>query len=117
MRVQFDPFVQEAHPAEVRMELIDQLMVLSSGNVPPDVATLLLSPPKGRWGEDSDPTTPLGGRTFSDLSDEVSPICRTVNWDEPQASQMLSLPPGKPLFYTLISSGVKVMPCYCCKSF
>jgi hypothetical protein len=95
-----DVLMQEAHPAEVRVELIDQLMVLSSGNMPPDVATLLLSPPKGRWGEDSDPTTPLGGRTFSDHSDEVSPICRTVNWDEPQASQMLSLPPAQQLVVT-----------------
>lgn len=97
LRVQCDVFVQEAHPTEVPMELIDQLMPLSSGNMPSDVATLFLSPQKGRWGEDSDPTTPLGGRTFSDLSDEVSPICRTVNWDEPQASRMLSLPPGEPL--------------------
>lgn len=108
VRIQRDPFVQEAHPTEVRMELIDQLMALSSGNMPSDVATLLLSPQKGRWGEDSDPTTPLGGRTFSDLSDEVSPMCQTVNWDEPQASRMLSLPPGEPLFY---------MPYYSHKSF
>lgn len=102
--MQCDPFVQESHPTEVRMELIDQLRALSSGNMPPDVATLLLSPEKGRWGEDSDPTTPLGGRTFSDLSDEVSPMCQTVNWDEPPASQMLSLPPGEPLFCTPITA-------------
>lgn len=88
--------MQEAHPPEVRIELLDQLMAVSSGNMPPDVATLLMSPQKGRWVEDSDPTTPLGGRTFSDLSDEVSPICQTVNWDEPQASQLLTLPPGEP---------------------
>lgn len=79
------------------MDLIDQLMVLSSvnGNVPPDVAALVMSSQKGRWREDSDPTTPLGGRTFSDHSEEVSPMCQTGNWDEPQASSMHSLPPGE----------------------
>lgn len=99
--MQFNLFVQEAHPAEgleqvgLSMDLIEQLMVLTSSNVPPDVAALLLSPRKRRWGEDSDPTTPLGGRTFSDYSEEVSPICQTGNWDVPQGSTMHSLPPGE----------------------
>lgn len=86
--------LQDAHPTEglgqVRfsMDIIDQLMALTSGNTNPEVAALVLSPQKGRWGENSDPTTPLAGRTFSDHSEEVSPMCPTGNLDDPEASTM-----------------------------
>uniref|UniRef100_A0A7I4AWR5 Uncharacterized protein n=1 Tax=Physcomitrium patens TaxID=3218 RepID=A0A7I4AWR5_PHYPA len=89
-----ETLMQDAHPTEglgqVRfsMDIIDQLMALTSGNTNPEVAALVLSPQKGRWGENSDPTTPLAGRTFSDHSEEVSPMCPTGNLDDPEASTM-----------------------------
>lgn len=97
-------FSQDAHPSEeleqvrLSMDLIEQLMVHSSGNINPDVASLLLSPQKSRWGKDSDPTTPLAGRTFSDHSEEASPMCQTGNWDGPQASAMHSFQCGGSIY-------------------
>jgi hypothetical protein len=111
-----ESLMQEAHPGEgleqIRLgkDLIEQLMVLTSGNVPPDVAALLLSPQKRRWVEDSDPTTPLGGRTFSDYSDEVSPMWQSGNWDGPQGSTMHSLPPAPQLILPSVEDNVIEMP-------
>lgn len=66
-------------------ELSDQLLVLTSANPPMDVSALM-SPRKSRWGEDSDPTTPLEGRTYSMFSEDTSPNC-TSNWDETSTLQ------------------------------
>ncbi|KAG0574006.1 hypothetical protein KC19_VG227400 [Ceratodon purpureus] len=99
-----EALIQEAHPVEdieqvcVSMDLIDQLMVLTSGNMPPDITALLVSSGKGRWGEKSDPTTPVEVGICSDHSTDVSPICQIGIWDETQAISTHSCPPGERLF-------------------
>ncbi|KAL2635748.1 hypothetical protein R1flu_007227 [Riccia fluitans] len=67
-------------------ELSDQLLVLTSGNAPMDVVSLMSPRKSSRWGEDSDPTTPLEGRTYSMFSEDTSPNC-TGNWDETSTLQ------------------------------
>ncbi|CAM6097723.1 unnamed protein product [Calypogeia fissa] len=67
-------------------QLSDQLLVLTSGCNPPIDVVSLMSLRKPRWGEDSDPTTPLEGRTYSMFSEDTSPNC-TSNWDETSTLQ------------------------------
>ena len=111
--------MQEAHATEglgqVRTDL-DQLVVLTSGNVPTDVAALLASPQKGRWGslerktQDSDPTTPLGGQAFSVFNEDVSPVCQTSNWEVHQTRTAQTLPSREHSnfhFHSISSSGTK----------
>lgn len=119
LKLQFLQYVQEAHATEglgqVRTDL-DQLVVLTSGNVPTDVAALLASPQKGRWGslerktQDSDPTTPLGGQAFSVFNEDVSPVCQTSNWEVHQTRTAQTLPSSEHShfhFHSISSSGTK----------
>lgn len=119
LQLLFLQYVQEAHATEglgqVRTEL-DQLVILTSGNVPMDVAALLASPQKGRWGslerktEDCDPTTPLGGRAFSVFNEDVSPVCHPSNWEVHQTRTTQALPSSEHShfhFHSISSSRTK----------
>jgi len=95
-----EALMKEAHPTEGldqvgRTDLIDQLLVLTSGNISADIAALLMGTDNSSWGEDINPMATVE-TCDSSYQENISLNCCNDSVKEPATSPLLqsAVPPS-----------------------